>query len=80
MVTIERLMALDKTLALTRRAMLVFVAYLTWEGYRWSTEFATLTEKSGIEVAGVIAAVTAPVSALAVMVFRSYVESRMGDK
>jgi hypothetical protein len=75
-VTLERFARLDQTLALTRRLMLIFVSYLTWESYRWSTEFATLTEKTGVEVAGIIAAVTAPVSVLAVMVFKSYVESR----
>lgn len=74
--TLQQFARLDQTLALTRRLMLLFVSYLTWEAYRWSTEFATLTDKAGVEVAGIIAAVTAPVSALAVMVFKSYVESR----
>lgn len=74
--TIETLIKLDKSLALTRRLMLLFVSWLTFEGYRWSTEFATFTAREGVEVAAIIAAVTAPVSALAVMVFKAYTESR----
>jgi hypothetical protein len=72
---VEQWARLERALALRRTFMLAFVSYLTYESYRWSTEFATLTDKTGVEVAAIIAAVTTPVSLLAVMVFKSYVES-----
>jgi hypothetical protein len=75
-VSIEQWMRWDRSFALTRRLMLFFVCYLTWESYAWSSRLAEMSDRPGVDIAAMIAAVTAPVSALAVMVFKSYVESR----
>lgn len=59
------------------RALTLYCAlYMTWEAYLWAAGFAYATDKPGVEVAAIIAAVTAPVSALMGYVFKWYVESK----
>lgn len=51
----------------------------TWYAFQWAAEFAiTVVNRPGLEIAAIIVAVTAPVSALQSFVFRWYSESR-GD-
>ena len=47
-----------------RRAGFAVMFWMTWEAYVWAAEFASTTERTGIETAAIIAAVTAPISAL----------------
>lgn len=59
-----------------RRVVLFATLLLTYESYRWAAEFADHTDKAGVEVAAIIAAVTAPVTLLQTAVFKAYIESR----
>ena len=57
------------------RAMTMYVAmWMTWESYLWAARFADMTDRTSIEVAAIIAAVTAPISGLMGYIFRWYVE------
>lgn len=62
--------------AVVRRAVLFITLWMTWEAFYWAAKFATLTDKSGIEVAAIIAAVTAPISLLQGFVFKVYADGR----
>ncbi len=62
--------------AIIRRGVLLATLWLTWESFLWAAFFATTTAKPGIEVAAIIAAVTAPISALQGWVFKIYGASR----
>ena len=61
-----------------RRIVLFVTLWLTWESYRWAAMFAESTDKSGVEVAAIIAAVTAPVTLLQASAFKAYIEGRTG--
>jgi len=62
------------------RALTLYVALvMTWQVVDWATNFAyavATTDKSGVEMAAIIAAVTAPVSALQAFVFKWYMEAK----
>lgn len=70
------LVALFNDHGFVRRSTLGITLWLTWESFRWASAFAEHTDKSGIETAAVIAAVTAPVSLLQASVFKTYIEGR----
>lgn len=61
---------------IVRRVVLFFTLYLTWECYRWASEFATYTTRTGLDVAAIVAAVTAPVSALQGWAFKVYSDTK----
>lgn len=54
--------------------------WLTWASFRWAADFASAlsaeTVVQGVGAAAIIAAVTAPVTALQVFAFKTYSESR----
>lgn len=60
-----------------RRIILFTSCWLTWDSYRWASEFAMATDKAGLEVAAVVAAVTTPVSWITIAVFKTYVEGKV---
>lgn len=74
--TIERLAKLDQLLGIRRSLVLFITLYLTWECYRWASEFAVGSDRTGIDIAAIIAAVTAPISLLQASVFKAYLESK----
>lgn len=47
--------------------------WLTYSAYDWAREFASLSERSGPDVAMIIAAVIAPISLLQGYVFKAYI-------
>jgi hypothetical protein len=59
-----------------RSGVLYVTVWMTWHAFQWAAEFATTTDKTGSDVALIIAAVTAPISLLQAAVFKVYAESR----
>lgn len=64
------------TRAIVRRTILFSTFWMTWEAFQWAAEFAETTTKSGMEVAAIVAAVTAPIAALQGYVFKIYAATR----
>ena len=62
--------------SIIRRVVLFITLYMTWEAFQWAALFAETTAKSGLEVPGIIAAVTAPIAALQGYVFKIYAQGR----
>lgn len=65
----------SRNLVSVRATVLGVTVWMTWRVTVWAfdlTRLWMLTDKPGIEVAAVIAAVTAPFAALQVFAFRSY--------
>ena len=58
------------------RFTLMVTLWMTWKAFQWAAEFAStwpaLEGKSGLELAAVIAAVLAPISALQAAAFHTY--------
>lgn len=52
--------------------------WMTWKVSEWAFAFAHMSTFNGLETAGVIAAVTAPVCALQGFVFGSYMKAKDG--
>lgn len=61
---------------IVHRLMLFITLWMTWEAFHWATMYASTVEISGMDAAAIIAAVTAPISALQGYVFKVYSESR----
>lgn len=62
-----------------RTAVLGVTVWMTWKVTVWAIAFSNLwllSGKDGVETGLVIAAVTAPFTALQVFAFRHYIESR----
>ena len=55
---------------------LYLTLWMTWEAFQWAAMFSLSTRLDGIGTAAVIAAVTAPISALQIFVFNTYSQSR----
>lgn len=65
--------------SVVRRLVLFITLWMTWLAFQWAAEFALVViDKSGIEAAAIIAAVTAPISVLQGYVFKVYAEGRKG--
>ena len=61
---------------IVRRSLLGVTFALTAHSYFWALHFADTTEKSGAELALVIAAVTAPISMLMAQIAKLYNDGR----
>ena len=61
---------------LFRRLLFVWMMVLTYHVFLWAMDFATHTQKTGMEVAAIIAAITGPLSALQGYVFKMYNDAR----
>lgn len=59
-----------------RSFVLYVTVWMTWLAFDWAAIFATTTDKTGADVALIIAAVTAPISLLQGFVFKTYTESK----
>lgn len=62
--------------AAVRRIVLGVTLYLTWHSYLWAAAYAMSSDRPGMEVATIIAAVLAPISVLQGHVFKAYLGSR----
>lgn len=59
-----------------RRLVLGIAIWMTWAVSEWAMWFATGNARNGIEMAAIIAAVTAPVTAFGAYVFKVYAEGK----
>ena len=60
----------------SRTMLLISITQMLWVTW-WSTKFAATSTLTGLEVAGVIAAVQVPVTALFNSVYRTYSENKL---
>lgn len=75
--TLSRAMEIERAFGIRRTAVLFLSIWLTRDAYQWAAQFATYTDRTGVEVAAIIAAVTAPVSWITVAVFKTYTEGKV---
>lgn len=61
-----------------RRLYVIFATVLSWNVIKWSMHFAETSNLPGVEVAAIIAAVTASVAAIQTFAFTDYMKSRVG--
>ena len=59
----------------SRTMLLISIAQMLWVTW-WSTKFAATSTLTGLEIAGVIAAVQVPVTMLFNSVYRTYSENK----
>lgn len=59
-----------------RRIAFFTTLWMTWQAFTWAAVFAETSSRVGIDVAAIIAAVTAPVAALQGYIFSSYSQGR----
>lgn len=64
------------THSIVRRIVLFVTLYMTYAAFTWAATFAGVSDKTGIEIAAIIAAVTAPITVLQGFVFKVYAEGR----
>jgi hypothetical protein len=63
--------------AIIRRVVLFVTLWMTWRSFTWAAEFAnSMPDKSGMDMAAIIAAVTAPITYLQASVFNTYSAGR----
>jgi hypothetical protein len=77
--TLDRFLQIEQALGIRRTLVLFLSIWLTYDSYQWAAQFATWTERTGVEVAAIIGAVTAPVSWIVVAVFKVYAEGKAGS-
>ena len=77
--TPERFVAwADKRNFVSVRAFTLYITlWMTWEAFQWAAAFSHTTKLDGLGTAAVVAAVTAPISALQVFIFKAYTESKV---
>lgn len=61
---------------IVRRLLLIGTVYLVWDSYAWCKSFAEHTERDGLQIAAIIAAVTGPVTILLKFVLDNYSNSK----
>lgn len=61
---------------IVRRAVLGVAIWMTWRVSVWAMGYAETSPRPGVDIAAIIAAVTAPVTLFAGAIFRAYTESR----
>lgn len=59
----------------TRTVVLGTAIWMTWAVSDWAMWFATGNARDGMEIAAIIAAVTAPICAFGGYIFKAFVES-----
>lgn len=59
-----------------RRIVLGIAIWMTWRVSVWAMGYAVDSPRPGIDIAAIIAAVTAPVTVFGGYIFKQYVESR----
>jgi len=78
--TSQRFWAWVDERAIVRRISLVAAIAMTWHASQWAMSFAEMSERPGMDVAAIIAAVTAPAMAFGGYIFKWYVEGRAYDR
>jgi hypothetical protein len=65
---------------IVRRFTLGTTIYMTYTATTWAQHYAETSQKSGLEIAAIIGAVTAPLMALQGAAFKHYLSSRQEDE
>lgn len=55
---------------------LYITLWMSWKAFAWAAVFASTTTLDGLQSAAMIAAVTAPISALQGFIFKYYMEAK----
>ena len=72
-----RFVAWDHRLGIRRTIVLFVTLWMTWRAFGWAAEYAVFMKGvGGLEVAAIIAAVTAPISYLQKAVFDAYLKAK----
>lgn len=62
--------------AVFRRVAFMVSVWMTWAAFEWAKDFAINTTRDGLQIAAIIGAVTAPISALCGYTFKVYTDDR----
>lgn len=73
---IERFWNLVDQRHIVRRVAFFVTLWMTWRAFTWAAVFAETSSRTGMDVAAIIAAVTAPIAALQGYVFSQYGQGR----
>lgn len=81
MSAIDTFCAWERRLGLRRTAVLFVTLWMTWRAFDWAAAYASALIAVGgddkwVAAAAMIAAVTAPISALQAAVFKAYISSK----
>lgn len=74
---VSYLVSIEARLAIRRTLVLAFAIWMTWRISEWGMWFAVGNDRNGMEIAAIIAAVTAPITLFAGTVFKTYVEGKV---
>ena len=67
----------DRRNFISVRALTLYITlWMSYEAFAWAGSFAFATTKDGLQVAAIIAAVTAPIAALQGFIFKFYMDSK----
>lgn len=61
---------------IVRRIAFFVTLWMTWQSFAWAAVFAETTARTGMDVAAIITAVTAPIAALQGYIFSAYNQGR----
>ena len=75
--TVAYLVAVEAKLGIRRTLVLALAVWMTWRISEWGMWFAVGNDRNGMEIAAIIAAVTAPITLFAGTVFKTYVEGKV---
>ena len=75
--TLAQLVEIEHKLGIRRTLVLALAVWMTWRISEWGMWFAVGNERNGMEIAAIIAAVTAPITLFAGTVFKTYVEGKV---
>lgn len=62
--------------SVVRRIVLGVAIWMTWGVSEWAMLFVNHSARSGVDLAAIVTAVTAPVTVFGGYVFKAYIESR----
>lgn len=61
---------------IVRRVAFLVLLYMTWDAFQWAMHYAETTDRGGVELGLVVAAVTAPIALLQKAVIELYNAAR----
>lgn len=67
----------DRRNFISVRALTLYLTlWMTWKSFAWAAQYASTVTIDGLQAAAIIAAVTAPISALQGFIFKFYMEAK----
>jgi hypothetical protein len=73
---IDRILHYVDNHEIIRRFVVLTTVGLTVHSYWWATQFAMMSDKPGLEIAGILTAVTAPISWLQKEILLAYLNGK----